>query len=362
MKITFKNLLIIFLVALLGAASGTFGIYQLLKEDEVKEDKLVLEEVAYNDYKEGIYETAINKAIDTVVEITSSGEVTNNSFFGSYVSKQTSLGSGVIISADGYIVTNNHVVSGAKTVTVLDHSNNEYEATIIGTDSNTDLALLKIEATGLNYAGLIDSNTLNMGKEVIAIGNSLGAGISATNGIITALNREMTISNYSMNLLMTNAAVNSGNSGGGLFDLNGNLVGIVNAKTQYTSSYTTVEGTGYAIPANTVKLVVEDLKEFGFVKKRPTLGVKIITNNSAIGYEGDGLVVSEVIEGGAAYKGGLKDNDIIKAIDGVKVNTFAELSKILQKHQIGDEIELDVTRNNEDIKVKIVLSENSLSN
>ena len=203
MKLGIKQIIIIFLVALLGGACGTYGIYELTNKDN-SNNKEITSEVQYTNSESGVYEKVVAKAIDSVVQITSKAQ-TNNSFFGSYES--TSLGSGVIISEDGYIVTNNHVISGATNVSVELNDGTTYDATIVGSDAKTDLALLKIEASGLKYSRMIDSDELNLGQEVVAIGNSLGEGTSSTNGIISALNREVTISNYSMNLILTNAQV-----------------------------------------------------------------------------------------------------------------------------------------------------------
>lgn len=357
MKITFKNLIVIFLVALLGGAAGNYAFGALKTGNNKVYENLRIEEVSYSNKTEGVYEKAIAKAINTVVEITTTAEVTNSSFFGTYTQDATFLGSGVIISKDGYIVTNNHVVEGAKNVSVVVRSGETYTADIIGTDVNSDLALLKIDASNLQYASFLDSSELVLGKEVIAIGNAIGKGISSTNGIISALDREITLNNHSMSLIVTNAAVNSGNSGGGLFDLNGNIVGIVNAKTMYSSS-STVEGMGYAIPANTVVKIIEELKEYGYVKDRPTLGIKVYTNNTAIGYEGRGVVVSSVMENTPASKAGLKDNDIIKKIDGTEVDSYTELSKLLTSYSVGDEIALLIERDGKESEIKIILGEN----
>lgn len=349
MKISFKHIIIIFLVALLGSACGTYGIYELTyKKEDVKVTDNIYSETRYTNQESGIYEKAVAKAIDTVVQITSKVQ-SDSSFFGNY--EATSLGSGVIISEDGYIVTNNHVISGANDVSVLLNDGTSYEAKIIGSDAKSDLALLKIDAKDLSYSHLVDSNDLKLGQEVVAIGNSLGKGTSSTNGIISALNREVTISNYTMNLILTNAQVNSGNSGGGLFDLNGNLVGIVNAKISTSSNANaTVEGMGYAIPANTVKEIVEELKTNGYVKNRATLGVKVITDDNYLqynGYNNAGALVGEVVNNGAAFKAGIKEGDLIIAIDDTKINSFSDLSKILDEYKIGDTIKVTVSRNNQ---------------
>ncbi len=367
MKLGFKQIIIIFLVALLGGACGTYGIYELTYKNtstntNSSSNTTITSEVQYSNTTTGVYEQVIAKAIDSVVEITSSSQ-SQTSYFGQTYSS-TSLGSGVIISEDGYIVTNNHVVESATNVSVSLSNGETYDATIIGTDAKTDLALLKIEATGLAYSKLVDSDTLNLGQEVVAIGNSLGKGTSSTNGIISALNREVTINNYTMDLIQTNASVNSGNSGGGLFDLNGNLVGIVNAKISSSlsssTSSTTVEGMGYAIPANTVSTIVEQLKNNGYVKDRATLGVKVITDSSYLQYYGvtnSGALVGEVVENGAAEKAGIQAGDLIIAINDTKVSSFSDLSKQLDNYQIGDTITITVSRDDQIKTFEVTLEE-----
>ncbi len=369
MKISFKNILIIFLVALLGGACGTYGVITINNsnnktvESDTSSSNTVTEQVLYSNTQSSSYEKAINKAIDTVVQITTTSTTTTQDYFGqSYSGTSTALGSGVIISSDGYIVTNNHVVSDAENVSVELNSGDTYEATIVGTDSKTDLALIKIEATGLSYSSLVDSDTLSLGQEVVAIGNSLGKGTSCTNGIISALNREVTINNYTMTLILTNAEINSGNSGGGLFDMNGNLVGIVNAKissSSQSSTTATVEGMGYAIPSNTVTKIVNELKNNGYVSDRATLGVKVITDSSYLQYYGvtDGALVGEVVEGGPAEKAGIEAYDVIIAIDNNKVSSFSDLSKYLDDYNIGDTVTITVTRDKQLKEFKVTLGE-----
>lgn len=375
MKLNFKTIVIIFLVALLGGAGGAYGainINKLAGNSQTTETSTsnpsVTTQVLYSDSQTGTYQNAINNAIDTVVQITSEATSVQTNLFGQSVSgSSTSLGSGVIISSDGYIVTNNHVVSDATNVSVQTNDGTEYEATIIGTDAKTDLALLKIDATNLKYASLVDSDTLSLGQEVVAIGNSLGKGTSCTNGIISALNREVTINNYTMTLILTNAEVNSGNSGGGLFDMNGNLVGIVNAKimssaTSSTTS-TTVEGMGYAIPANTVKTIVDELMNNGYVKDRATIGVKVITDSSYLQYYNvsEGALVSEVVENSAASKAGIEAGDVIIAIDDNKVSSFTDLSKYLDDYKVGDTVTITVTRDNHLMDFQVTLEESTNS-
>ncbi|MBQ1203777.1 MAG: trypsin-like peptidase domain-containing protein, partial [Loktanella sp.] len=218
----------------------------------------------------GSYTVVAEHAKPTVVEITTE-MVTNNSFFQQFV--QSGAGSGVIISADGYIITNNHVIDGASKITVRLTTGTEYAATLIGTDSQSDIAVLKVDAAGLPFATIGDSSKLMVGQEVVAIGNPLGElGGSVTNGIVSALDREITVDGQKMRLLQTNAAINPGNSGGGLFNMNGELIAIVNAK----SSGEAIEGLGFAIPINYAHEVAQELLKNGYVSGRPAMGISYI--------------------------------------------------------------------------------------
>ena len=212
----------------------------------------------------------VSSVSESVVQITTES-VTTGSIFGQYISEGA--GSGVVLTSDGYIVTNHHVIEDANKITVALNDGTEYQATLVGTDSETDVAVIKVEAANLKPATLGDSDQLTVGQTAIVIGNPLGSlGGSVTSGIISALDRDVTVNGETMNLLQTSAAVNPGNSGGGLFNANGYLVGIVNAK--YTS--TDVEGIGFAIPINVAKSVVNDLIEYGYVKGRIDTGFSVV--------------------------------------------------------------------------------------
>ena len=367
MRLNFKTILIVFLVAMLGAGLGTAGVmefYKNNKENKTQNDPISISETHYSDKQETNFTKAIDKAYNTVVEIKCTIQTTYSSgyfFFGGGTQTSVASGSGVIISEDGYIVTNNHVVEGVideNSVEVKLYNGETYIAKIIGTDARTDLAVLKIDANELPFSSFVDSSELIMGEDVIAIGNPLGLGISCSNGIISALEKEIYINNVYLTVIQTNAAVNAGNSGGGLFDLNGNIVGIVNAKTSAGMSEATVEGMGYAIPANTVKKIVADIVENGYVKDRASLGIRVYTGNS---YNVNGVIVTEVTEGGGAYQAGIKANDIITAVDGFGVTSYAELSKVLDSKNVGDEVSVTVERDGTK-KDFIVVLQQSLSN
>ena len=356
MKISFKTLMIIFLVALLGSSIGTFGVISLYKKNApILDDQtnLVINEVEYTNVVTSDYSKAIAKAYDSVVEINAEVLQSGFYFFGG-TTKGTSAGSGVIISEDGYIVTNHHVISGAieNSITIKLSNGEKYTAEVIGADEKSDLALLKIDENNLPYSSFADSSELVLGQDAIAIGNPLGLGITCSNGIVSALEKEIKINDVYLSVLQTNAAVNAGNSGGGLFDINGNLIGIVNAKTN--SSYSSsVEGMGYAIPSNKVVKIVQDLKENGYVKDRPALGIYASRYSTNV----EGVYITDVIEDSSADKAGLQTGDIITAINEDNIASFADLSKVLEKYEIGDVIMIKAIRNGEETIFELTLQE-----
>lgn len=297
-----------------------------------------------------------SKCGPSVVEITTESVSSGNSFFGQYVTQGA--GSGVIFSEDGYIVTNNHVIEGATAIKVRTTDGTEYDATLIGTDSQTDIAIIKIDASNLSPATLGDSNNLEVGNAVIAIGNPLGElGGTVTTGIISALGRQIKVGDEIMTLLQTDAAINPGNSGGGLFDENGNLIGIVNAK----QSSSGIEGLGFAIPISDVIDIIDDLMSNGSVTNRPALNVSLYDYTSQSSYyynQSDyetGCYIVQIVNGGAADKAGLKQNDRILTFDGQEIKTSAEVKSILRKHAIGDEVEMTVSRDGNEISTTIKL-------
>lgn len=294
----------------------------------------------------------------SVVEITTEAVTSGNSIFGQYV--QQGAGSGVIFSEDGYIVTNNHVIEGATSISVRTQDGNEYDAQLIGADSQTDLAVIKIDASGLTPATIGDSSSLQVGDAAIAIGNPLGElGGTVTSGIISALDREITVEDETMTLLQTDAAINPGNSGGGLFDANGNLIGIVNAK----ESSTGVEGLGFAIPIDGALDIIDELIENGSVTSRPALNVSLYDYNSSSNPNRsnmeDGVYIVQVVQGGAADKAGLQQGDRIVSFDGQDVQTSAEVKAILREHKIGDTVPMTVSRDGKNMDVQITLQQQS---
>lgn len=298
----------------------------------------------------------VKKTADSVVEISTESVVTG-SFAQQYV--QQGAGSGVIISQDGYILTNNHVINGANSVKVRLRDGTEYDAKIIGSDSDNDIALLKVSATGLSPATFGDSNSLAVGDYVVAIGNPLGElGGTVTDGIISALARKVTIEDTQMTLLQTNAQVNPGNSGGGLFNANGELVGIVNAK----QSATEVEGIAFAIPINNVLDILSDLKEYGYVTGKVDLGIDFtdITSDETAFYYGvnqTGCYVLSVDSGSNAEKAGVTRGDLVTKVNDTDVSSSSDITTALEKAEVGDTVTFTVSRRGTSKTISFVLEE-----
>ena len=284
-------------------------------------------------------------------------KVTNSSFLQQYV--QTGAGSGVIISEDGYLITNNHVIDGASTIQVRTSDGTTYDAVLVGTDSKTDVAVLKINASGLTPVTFGDSDTLNVGETAVAIGNPLGElGGTVTNGIISAKDRSITLDNQQMTLLQTNAAINPGNSGGGLFNSRGELIGMVVAK----SSGSDVEGLGFAIPSNLVSRITQELIANGYVTGRPALGVTVLSIENAqtamqYGVNSLGVYITDVESGSAADKAGMQAGDRIISINNQVVESFADLSAALDNYAVGDTVEIMVSRGGSTVTLSLTLQE-----
>jgi serine protease Do len=259
-------------------------------------------------------------------------------------------GSGVILSADGYIVTNNHVIDGAQKIIVVLNDNRELEGRLIGSDPNTDLALIKIEADNLAWLRYGESDALRLGEWVLAVGNPFNLTSTVTAGIISAKARNIGINatEYSIeSFIQTDAAVNPGNSGGALVNQRGEVVGINTAIASRTGSFA---GYSFAVPVTIVRKVVEDLKEFGEVQ-RALLGVSIETVNAdaAKKYQLEkieGIYVRDVVENGAAKEAGIRQGDVIIAVGNKKVNTTAELQETVSQYRPGDDVKITVKRNN----------------
>jgi serine protease Do len=257
-------------------------------------------------------------------------------------------GSGIIISTDGYIVTNQHVIDGATEISVILNTGDEYVAKLVGADSKSDLAVLKIDKSGLPAATLGNSDELQVGELAVAIGNPLGqefAG-SVTSGVISALNRTMTVENKVYNLVQTDAAINPGNSGGALVNKYGEVIGINTIKL----SSTEVEGIGFAIAITEAKPIIDDLMSNGYVSGRPSVGIFVSENRS-------GLTVEQIAEGSGAEAAGIQIGDLIVKADGKTVKTSKELNEIRDKKSPNDILKLTVIRNGELLDVDVKLGE-----
>ena len=280
---------------------------------------------------------------------------------------ESGAGSGVIISSDGYILTCAHVVSGASNITVS-IGDKDYPATLVGEDTTSDIAVVKVDATGLTPATVGNSDNLKVGESVMAVGNPLGElGGTVTSGIVSALNRSVSIQGSSsvntMSLIQMDASVSPGNSGGGLFNMNGELVGIVNAK----SSDSDAEGLGFAIPVNDAVKVAQELLENGYVTGRPYLGISYYAVTDAqtaaqLGVNAYGVYIVEVVKGGPADKAGLQAGDRIVSVDGSEVATQSDLGTLMQDHKAGDTIEITVARGGQMQTVNVTLGEKGAEN
>ncbi|MCD8340873.1 MAG: trypsin-like peptidase domain-containing protein [Clostridiales bacterium] len=258
-------------------------------------------------------------------------------------------GSGIILTEDGYILTCNHVVEDSEVCTVLTYDDTSYTATLVGSDAQTDLAILKIEATGLTPAEFGDSDELQVGDEALVIGDPLGSSFrgTLTNGIISGINRSVSSNGYAMTLIQTTAAVNSGNSGGALFNIYGQVVGVVNLKmVTSSSSEATVEGMGMAVPSTTVESIVSQLATEGVVH-RPALGItcsSISEATSAITGIPEGLMVQSIYDASDCAAQGIQLYDLITAANGVSVTTVQEFKEVIADLEIGDTVTLTIYR------------------
>ncbi len=308
----------------------------------------------------------VKKVTPSVVGISSVFPSTSSSFNfqGITPSEQTATGTGIIMSQDGYIITNAHVISDSDTgqtasaINVVLNDKTEYPATVIGCDTKTDLAVIKIQATGLTPAEFGDSSALEVGELAVAIGNPLGFELSGsvTAGIISAVDRKITIDDRTMTYIQTDAAINPGNSGGPLLNCYGQVIGINSAKI----SSSDVEGLGFAIPINSATPIVNDLIKNGYVTGRPLIGLsgEDITDVMAKYYNiPQGVYVRFITSGSSAEAAGVKVGDIIVGINGTTIKTMSELNEIKDKFKPGDKITLTVYRNGKNLDISLTLAE-----
>jgi serine protease Do len=292
--------------------------------NKVRDDGLSLQE---------IYENTINSVVS----------IACTSRYGS------TTGTGVILTADGYVVTNAHVIEGAAAVEVILQNKQRFEALVVGSDSVTDLAVLKISAEDLSPASLGDSGSLRVGDTVVAIGDPLGLALSGsmTDGIVSAINRDITVDGRTMTLIQTNAALNSGNSGGPLINCYGQVVGINTMKIGDTMSTNGVEGLGFAIPSSTVKEIVTQLISLGYVSGRPTLGIRgdAVSSFYQVYFNLPvGLYITELDAGSDAAEQGIRVGDILLSINNTRITSQEDLEAVIYQYAIGDTVEVVVYR------------------
>lgn len=291
----------------------------------------------------------------TIVGISNMGR--SQSFFGPSELVERGSGSGVTISQDGYIVTNNHVIAGAERLVVNVADGRQFEARLVGADPDTDLAVIKISATNLPVATLGDSNQIRVGELVVAIGNPLGYELarSVTVGVVSAKERSITIQDRKFKLIQTDAAINPGNSGGALVNSQGYVIGINTVKLVVEG----VEGIGFAIPISDAKPIFDQLISQGYIS-RPSLGiwgVAIDETTAKANNLPQGIFIREIIMGGAAQKAGIQEEDIIVSINGTKVNSFDDLSNVLKQYKPGDKVTLSVYRQGSQREMPLILGE-----
>lgn len=324
-------------------------------------------------------EDIVDKLLPSVVGIKSEFTVTSQGYSGMFgfgmdngrssTQTATGTGTGVIISEDGYIVTNAHVIydseynSGlSKNITVILNDGSEYEAEVIGYDTDFDLAVLKIKADGLTAAEFGDSDDLRLGESVVAIGNPLGFELknSVTTGVVSGKDREVKISSQSMTLLQTDAAINAGNSGGPLINKYGQVIGINSSKMSSSYSGASIDNIGFAIPSNEAAKIVRDLIDCGHVTGKPQLGISCqdVDQQTAEMYRIPvGVYVTSVSENSAAEKAGLLSGDIIVEFGGKEVTTTAELISEKNRYSAGDTVEVKFSRSGETKTTELTLGE-----
>ena len=269
-----------------------------------------------------------------------------------------SWGTGIVMRADGYILTNEHVIDGATRAAVVLADGTEHDALLVGEDTQTDIALLKIDADGLPAAVFGSSDELTVGDGVVAIGNPLSDQLSGTmtDGIVSAISRSISVNGRTMTLIQTTAALNQGNSGGPLFNMYGQVVGITNMKMM--SSYSSIEGIGFAIPSTTMRDIVNALVKDGEVRGRPSIGITVgaIPDNASSHYDiPGGLYISDVTDGSDAEAKGIKVGDILIECNGVEVKTTDDVAEIKSGLSVGDSIHFKIWRDGETYEVDVEL-------
>lgn len=367
-----KNIFSYVVVALLSAGM-TLGAYKMFLEPK--------KYVEYQEGKAGFVQTSLNNSklyaaensdftnaaegtVDAVVHVKNTAVQTyvdpfEQYFYGTNKGRQytqVGTGSGVIISPDGYIITNNHVVANASEILITLNDKKEYKAKLIGADEAIDIALVKIDAENLPYITFADSDQVKVGEWVLAVGNPYNLTSTVTAGIVSAKGRDLGNNNRIESFIQTDAAVNPGNSGGALVNARGELIGINTAISSQTGAYV---GYSFAVPSNIAKKVVEDLVEFGNTQ-RAYLGIRFVELNGEnfkqLGTDvSEGIFINKVIDKGAAAESGIKPNDVIVKINNVKISKLADLNGQINSHRPGDKVEVTVLRDGAEKVIPVVL-------
>ncbi len=368
------SLFSVLMTALLGAVLGgllvAFIIFQFINPNAAKSlpdpvfpqesnDTIPYTQRDLPEYQNTAIVHAVERVLPTVVGITN--KAMNYDFFhGRTILAERATGTGVIIDQNGYIVTNNHVVDGAYELSVTLSNGEEIPALLVGADPATDLAVVKIEKSSLPTAQMGNSDNLAVGEAAIAIGNPLGIAFSqtVTVGVISAKERAININEHNFNFIQTDAAINDGNSGGPLVNLNGEVIGINTAKIKISG----VEGMGFAIPSNTVKMISRDLIRHGRII-RPWIGVYHggdVDESLAAQLQlpvTHGVLIQDVVANGPAQRAGIRRGDVIVAMAGQNISKFSDMRRIIFEHEVGDEIEVTFFRDRQEQSVTIRLAE-----
>lgn len=367
--------------SLVGGAIGTGGTYFALKDSSSSSSSAVSQQQSQDETKNepvllSTPKTADSSTVNVADTASENGKMTaaevykanvnstvgittsiNTNYFG-YKTTAAASGSGFIISSDGYIVTNHHVIEDATKITVTLYDGKKYEGELVGSDESNDIAVVKIDAQDLTPVKLGSSSALSVGDEVAAIGNPLGElTFSLTTGVVSALDRTITAENTTMSLIQTDAAINAGNSGGALFNMQGEVIGVTNAK--YSSSgmgTASIDNIGFAIPIDNVKSIIESLIKNGYAAS-PYIGVGISASSAQSEDDVSGAVIKKVYDDSPAQKAGLKEGDVITEINGKKINSGSELTSFIKTTSKGDKLVCKVNRNGSSVEVTITVDE-----
>ena len=291
--------------------------------------------------------------VDSVVSINTTGTATSGSGFWQSQQPTAGAGSGFVLTPDGFIATNYHVIGDADTIKVTFYNGDSYDAEVVGGDEDYDIAVIKVEAENLKPVTMGDSTLLNVGDRVLVIGNPLGElTFSQTGGMVSSVNRAIDVEGVPFNMIQTDASINPGNSGGPMFNQYGQVVGIVSAKYTQSSSGTSAEGLGFAIPINDVAAMIQDIMTNGFVTNKPYLGVTAMSMSQDLANQfrydiTEGVFVSAVDEDGAADKAGLRMGDVITKVDDHEIKDMADLTIVKKQYSAGDTVTLTVYRQGE---------------